>query len=73
MWGPSTSSKECVVAIIADTAFHNLHLSLPSKTATVRPCAPRNAHDKIEQQQTAVILLDCGLEVEKGLRMLRAL
>jgi len=62
-----------VVAIIADTAFHDLYLSLPLKTAIVRQCARRNAHDKIEQQQTAVILPDCGLEVEKGLRMLRAL
>jgi ATP-dependent Lon protease len=50
-----------------------LYLSLPFKTATVRLCAPRNAYAQITQQQPAVIILDCGLEVEKGLQMLREL
>jgi AraC family transcriptional regulator len=70
---PPSSSTACVVAITAETAAHNPYLSLPLKTATVQPGTPNKAYDQVERQQPAIILLDCGLEVEKGLRMLREL
>jgi AraC family transcriptional regulator len=59
------------ILVVAEKDFHELYRSLPLKEEIVKACTPANALDFVRQYQADLILLDCGFEVERGLRLLK--
>jgi len=59
------------IVVITDKAFHELYRSFPLKGERVKECTPKEAPNFVKKYQADLILLDCGFEVEKGLRLLK--
>ncbi len=66
-----TEPKQASIVLIAEKSFHELYRTLRLQGERVEVCTLREARDFVKQSQPDLILLDCGSEVARGLRLLR--
>jgi AraC family transcriptional regulator len=66
-----TKHKQAPIVVIAQKAFHELYRALNLGGERVEACTLRESHDFIKQSQAGLILLDCGSDVARGLRLLK--
>ncbi len=61
------------VILIADRAFHEYYRSLGIKDVSLQLCTPKDASELIETSKADIILVDCGFDASRGLKLLRAI
>ncbi len=66
-----TKHKQASIVVIAQKAFHELYRTLSLEGERVAACTLRESCDFVQRRRTDLILLDCGSEFARGLRLLK--